>query len=195
VEFDAVVRPKTPRDDVLAFLKGLEQQLESNQVVELYVGGGAAILLAYDGKLSTVDVDFIGQNSGLLRELEKLLGKGSKIHRETQLYLDIVPPGYFPSDMGWRSRTVRVNLPEVPRIKLRVLEIHDLIISKLKRFSDKDRRDVRDLCTRSEVDIDTLRARYRGARLLRDHDEREKMDLNFRVVEVEYLGREPTEFE
>jgi hypothetical protein len=93
VELDVVPRPKTPRDDVLAFLKGLQQQLEPDRQIELYVGGGAAILLAYDGKLSTVDVDFIGQKSGLLLELNKQLGKGSEIHRRTKLYFDVVPPG------------------------------------------------------------------------------------------------------
>ncbi len=190
-----MARSRTPRDDVMSFLKVLEQQLEPNRQVELYVGGGAAILLAYDGTLATVDVDFIGQKSGLLLEMSKLLGKGSETHRKTKLYFDVVPPGLFPSDLGWRNRTIRIDLPQLRNIRLRVLEIHDLIISKLKRFSGKDRRDVRALCNRPEIDIHILRARYREARLLRDHDEREEMDVNFRVVEVEYLGRKPTEFE
>jgi hypothetical protein len=194
-EFDAVARSRTPRGDVISFLKRVEQRLKPNQKVELFVGGGAAILLAYDGMLATVDVDFIGPKSGLLLEMSKLLGKGSEAHRETKLYFDVVPPGLFPSDLGWRNRMIRIDLPQLRNIGLRVLEIHDLIISKLKRFSGKDQRDVRALCNRPEVDIHTLRARYREARLLRDHDEREKMDVNFRVVEVEYLGRKPTEFE
>lgn len=88
-----------------------------------------------------------------------------------------------------------MNVPELRRIKLRVLEVHDLIISKLKRFAGKDRQDVRDLCGRTEVNVETLRSRYREARLLRDYDEREEMDRNFRIVEVEYLGRDPTEFD
>jgi hypothetical protein len=97
--------------------------------------------------------------------------------------------------MGWRNRTIPVNVPELRHIKLRVLEAHDLIISKLKRFAGKDRQDIRALCGRSEVRVETLRSRYREARLLWDYDEREDMDRNFQTVEVEYLGREPTEFE
>ena len=77
------------------FLRGFEQQLEPNRQVELYVGGGAAILLAYDGTLATVDVDFIGPKSGLLLEMSQLLGKGSETHRQTKLYFDVVPPGLF----------------------------------------------------------------------------------------------------
>ncbi len=68
---------KTPRDDVLAFLLGVERHLKPDQHVELYVGGGAA-LLAYDGILATGDVDFIGPKSGLLLEMSQLLGKGSE---------------------------------------------------------------------------------------------------------------------
>jgi hypothetical protein len=195
VEHDTVTRPKTPRDDVLRFLKAVEAQLEPDQELELYLGGGAALILAYDGELATVDVDFIGPKTGRLLELSKLMGKGSEVHAQTELYFDVVPPGLFPSDMGWRRRAIPVELREVQRIRLRALEVHDLIISKLKRFAEKDRRDVRALCNRPDVDVETLRSRYREARLLLDLDERERMDLNFQVVEVEYLGREPSEFE
>ena len=190
-----MAQPKTPRDAVLSFLKSLEEHLDPNREVELFIGGGAAILLAYDGTLATVDVDFIGVKSGLLLEMSELLGKGSEFHRQTKLYFDVIPPGLFPAEMGWRGRAIWVDLPELQCIRLRVLEIHDLIISKLKRFADKDRQDIRTLCNRPDVDVRTLRDRYREARVLRDHDEREEMDLNFRVVEVEYLTEEPTEFE
>ncbi len=191
----AVTGPEKIHAGLLAFLKSLDEHLRQDREIELFLGGGAAILLAYDGKLATVDVDCIGQKSGLLLELSELSKKGSEIHRLTKLYLDVVPPGLFPSDLGWRNRTVPVNVPELRRIKLRVLEVHDLIISKLKRFAGKDRQDVRDLCGRTEVNVETLRSRYREARLLRDYDEREEMDRNFRIVEVEYLGRDPTEFD
>jgi serine/threonine protein kinase len=119
------------------------------------------------------------------------------VRRQLESLSPVAAPSRDISRRIWvrQNRTIPVNLPEIPRIKLRVLEIHDLIISKLKRFSAKDRRDVRALCNRTEADIQTLRDRYRGARLLRDYDEGEKIDLNFRVVEVEYLGREATEFE
>ena len=43
------------------------------------------------------------------RTLWRITGKGSEIHRRTKLYFDVVPPGYFPSDMGWQNRTVPVT--------------------------------------------------------------------------------------
>ncbi len=188
-------KPDSLRPDLLAFLKRLDEHLTSGRKAELYLGGGAAILLAYNGKLATVDVDFIGEESGLLLELSQFAAKGSETHRLTKLYLDIVPPGMFPSDLGWRNRTIPVSAPELQHLNIRVLEIHDLVISKLKRFAGKDRQDVRGLCGRSELNVQTLRARYREARLPSDYHERERMDQNFNVVEVEFLGLEPTVFE
>jgi hypothetical protein len=188
-------KPDNLRRDLLALLKRLDEHLTPGQTAELYLGGGAAILLAYNGKLATVDVDFIGEESGLLLELSQFAAKGSETHRLTKLYLDIVPPGMFPADLGWRNRTIPVSPPELHRLKIRVLEIHDLVISKLKRFAGKDRQDIRGLCGRPELNVQTLRARYREARLLSDYDERERLDQNFNVVEVEFLGLEPTVFE
>jgi hypothetical protein len=75
------------------------------------------------------------------------------------------------------------------------LELHDLILSKLKRFAGKDQEDIRGLCEREEFDIDTLRSRYSGARLRYDHDEREKLDANFRFIETAFLALEPTHFD
>lgn len=189
-----MVQSNRLRDELVAFLRELEAHLGPDQKVELYLGGGAGILLAYDGEIATEDVDFIGEKAGLLLELSELAGKGSEIHRRTNYYMDTVPPGTFPQDWGWRERAVAVVVPELQRISLWVLEIHDLIISKLRRFEDKDREDIRRLCSRPELEVETLRARYRHARLLRDYDERERLDNNFNTVEVEFLGRDATEF-
>jgi hypothetical protein len=65
----------------------------------------------------------------------------------------------------------------------------------LKRFSPKDREDIRHLSGRAEIDLETLRGRYRGARLLFDYDQRERLDINFHLVETEFLGAEPSTFE
>ena len=82
-------------------------------------------------------------------------------------------------------------MPHLKHIKLKVLELHDLILSKLKRFGSGDREDIRTLCDRAELDITTLRKRYSLARQFYDYDEREKLDKNFQLVEVEFLGEQP----
>jgi hypothetical protein len=177
------------------FLARLAERVPSNEKTVLYLGGGAAILLVYDGQLRTDDVDLIGERTGLLKRLSEEAGKGSELHRATDYYLDIVPPGLFPQEWGWRSRTTRLELPGLQHIELRVLELHDLILSKLKRFAGKDQEDIRGLCEREEFDIDILRSRYTGARLPYDHDEREKLDANFRFIETAFLALEPTHWD
>jgi hypothetical protein len=81
-----VVQSNRLRDELVAFLRELDAHLGPDQKVELYLGGGAGILLAYGGEIATEDVDFIGEKAGLLLELSELAGKGSEIHRRTNYY-------------------------------------------------------------------------------------------------------------
>jgi hypothetical protein len=177
------------------FLIRLGERFPADAKTALYMGGGAAILLLYEGQLRTDDVDLIGEKTGLLKRLSEDAGKGSELHRTTGYYLDIVPPGKFPQEWGWRSRAKSVELQGLEHIELRVLELHDLILSKLKRFAGKDQEDIRALCERREFEVETLRSRYTQARLRYDYDEREKLDANFRFIETEFLAHEPTDFE
>ncbi len=158
------------------------------------MGGGAAILLAYDGTVATVDIDLIGEKVGLLLHLSGLAPKGSALHRLTHLYCDVVPPGLFPSEFGWRSRAIAIDLPELSHLRIRVLEIHDLILSKLKRFSPKDREDIRHLSGRTQV-TSVPCGNAIAMRDFLDYDQREKLDSNFNLVETEFLGAEPSSFE
>lgn len=41
-------------------------------------------------------------------------------------------------------------------MKLKVLELHDLVLSKLSRFAGKDREDITWLCERPEFDVGTF---------------------------------------
>jgi hypothetical protein len=68
------------------------------------------------------------------------------------------------------------------------------IPSKVKRFNAKDEQDIEWLCYREELDVAALRARYRMARQLLDHDEKEACDRHFNHIEVEFLGLSPTVF-
>lgn len=185
---------KIPRN-LLVLLQKLDEHLAGEDRTELLVGGAGALLLAYDGQLATGDVDFIGERTGVLLELSELAAKNSEIHRLTDYYVDIVPPGWFPNAPGWLGRAVEVHVAGLTHIDLRVLEIHDLILSKLKRFGSGDREDIRSLCDRPELDVDTLRKRYEQARQPYDHDEREQLDKNFQLVEVEFLAQKPSNFD
>lgn len=185
---------KANRSNLRIFLGTLDNHLAGDDRVELYLGGAGAILLAYGGQVATEDLDFIGEESGLLLELSQLAGKDSDVHRLTNYYLDILPPGRFPSAMGWKERTIPVKVAGLRHIELRVLEVHDLIVSKLKRFGSQDQENIRTLCDHPEFDASFLLERYREARKFYDYDQQEKLDGNFNLVETEFLQREPTVF-
>lgn len=125
----------------------------------------------------------------------EIAGKDSDLHRETDYYLDIVPPALFPQEWGWRKRALGLETLGLNHIELKVLGLHDLILSKLKRFAGKDQDDIRGLCDLEPFRIDTLRSRYRNARQTFDFDEQEKLDRNFRFVETEFLALEPSQFD
>jgi hypothetical protein len=75
-------------------------------------------------------VDLIGEKTGLLKRLGEEVDKGSEVHRETDYSLDVVPPVLYPQEWGWRSRAWSMVLPGLEHVALRVLEIHDLVLSK-----------------------------------------------------------------
>jgi len=183
-----------PRN-LLVFLQMLDEYLVDEGRVQLLIGGASALVLAYDGQLATRDLDVIGERTGVLLALSERMGSGSEAHRLTGYYLDVVPPGWFPNAPGWRARAVPVPVPGLQHIELKVLEVHDLILSKLKRFGSGDRDDIRSLCDRAEFDVEILKERYQQARQLYDRDEEEKLDENFRFVEIEFLGEEPSHFD
>lgn len=186
------MQPNIP-SNLRTFLQELDKHVAGK--TELLVGGAGALLLAYDPAVGTQDIDFIGERTGDLLRLSEVAGKDSEIHRRTHYYVDIVPPGWFPNLPGWGARAILVNVAGLMHISLRVLELHDLILSKLKRFGSGDRQDIRSLCNRDDFDVTTLRERYEQARLLHDFDEREKLDEIFQIVEVEFLGEQPSRFD
>ena len=59
--------PIDPRaiEQLLEFLKAIDEHLNEDSKLEMFVGGGAAILLAYDGEIATDDVDLIAVRKDL----------------------------------------------------------------------------------------------------------------------------------
>jgi hypothetical protein len=57
--------------DLIGFMKKIEAQVPRTGKTLFYIGGGAALLLAYEGPLATEDVDFIGVKERLLKILHQ----------------------------------------------------------------------------------------------------------------------------
>ena len=166
----------------------------------LYLSGGAAVVLCYGGAEKTKDVDAVGPKDAALEALEAFAGRNSEVHRKTGLYFECVPPLYaaaggIPGALAERAAAVELGI-ELKAIELRALEIHDLIVSKIRRLGAKDREDIRLLTQHPDFDADTLIDRYAQAREWTRMDEAllEQDDANFNSILTAVLGLQAREW-
>jgi hypothetical protein len=69
----------------------------------------------------------------------------------------------------------------------------DLVLSKLSRYNNRDREDIRFLLTRHNIEPHKLIAYYRSARVYYAGN-LQTLDTTFNIVLKEYFGLEPRAF-
>ncbi len=185
---------------IVALLTAIDEALAADArggTLDMYLIGRAAMVWLYGSIETTTAIDILrpAGNEELVKRAETLFGKGTDEANKHGLYLEMVLPAY--TTMGnYTARAIRI---EGPWSVLRVfrLDPHDLIISKLRRFSPKDRQDIRELCDRKQIDPDKLE-RILGEAIQfyceKDGDEyNDRPFANLRVVQ-KYLRGEIREF-
>jgi hypothetical protein len=85
------------------------------------------------------------------------------MHRRHRLYVDLVPPGlpFLPQGPAWRL--VETLNKSLRHFELSVLDVTDVIVSKLKRFSASDVSDIEAMIDRGLVSHGVLLDRFRSA--------------------------------
>jgi hypothetical protein len=143
------------------------QRTESPQdKIRLRLIGSAALMLQTDYERGTKDSDVLETaqlTEGLQARLLELAGKGTDLHVRHKIYLDIVQ-GSLPF------------LPQVPlchplsalnqslqHFEVEVLDIVDVVVSKLKRFNPNDVSDIHAMVDRDLVDHGRLIQRFEAA--------------------------------
>ncbi|MEE9393278.1 MAG: DUF6036 family nucleotidyltransferase [Planctomycetota bacterium] len=115
---------------------------EQRSPLNLYLMGGAAVLMQFGGALTTKDVD-VSVTSTERDQLEQALGDfmcgGSKVS-SNGVYLDLIGDSFPP--MPWLFRERSTLDREVALVKIWRLHPVDMVLSKIRRFSAKDRRDI-----------------------------------------------------
>jgi hypothetical protein len=163
------------REDLLAFLGAIDSELmqhaRAGETLDLYLLGRSALILGYGAPLMTKDVDVVDDfRSRLLIIAVGAFGKDHSRVPARRFYLETVSSGLPPLPAGYRGRCV-----DVPGrwqiIRPKRLEAHDLIVTKLRRFHQGDREDIRILCDTGDVEASILRERFDSAYLFSDRDD------------------------
>lgn len=161
-------------ENVLAFLGAVDAELvrhaNEGETLDLHLLGRSALILGYGVQLMTRDVDIVDvADSRLLGIAMGIFGKGNPGHTLYQFYLETVPTGLPPLPIGYQRRCV--DIPGCWRIiRPKLPEAHDLVVTKLTRFHQGDREDIRILCDTGEVEGVILRERFDLAHAFSDRD-------------------------
>jgi hypothetical protein len=140
------------KSEVEAFLHAVDDELvksaSAGERLDVYLLGRAALILHYGVNLATKDVDLVtrGEVPRLQRQALDLFGLGTPSARRWGLYLEPVPEGLPPVPASYRRLSMEVA-GTWKVLQPRLLDPHDLAITKLKRFHAGDREDLQILCS------------------------------------------------
>lgn len=142
-----------PLNPVETFLHAIDASwtLTTPEPVVLRVLGSAALFLQTQYSRGTKDTDVI-EASDLSNEVKEHLraiaGQQSALFQQHRLYVDIVSQNIpmLPNPPTWRSHDI-----STVNFRVEVLDIHEVVVSKLKRWNSSDRDDARAMVEGSHV--------------------------------------------
>ena len=141
----------------VAFLKEVDGLLGGP--VELHCLGGFVLAVAYGLPRPTADVDYITAiPSDVVTDLEGIAGRGSALARKHGLYFQHVTVADVPED--YEGRLTQLFPGEFSRLRVRALDVHDLVLAKLVRNSPVDLEDAKFLADTGNLNEKVLRERY-----------------------------------
>jgi hypothetical protein len=153
------------REQILGLLKELDNALakhvEQNHRLEMYLIGRGSLALRLELQITTDDLDMVQMSKpqdplSLEEKALELFGEGTTNAQRLGLYLQRVPAGLPPIPHWFKKRCT--DVPGDWRIILpKLLELHDFAVTKLKRFSAKDREDLKIMCDHNCLTPEGLR--------------------------------------
>ena len=152
-------------DDFLTDLDRRWSPTGSEKIV-LHVIGSTALMLRTGYERGTKDSDVLetaALTDDIKDRLRALAGKDTALHARHGLYLDIVSQAipFLP------QRPLLHPLPKLNatlrHFSVEVLDVVDVVVTKLKRFNSADASDIKAMVDRSLVDHRTLVERFRSA--------------------------------
>lgn len=151
-------------DDFFADLDR-EWGLPGETTIPLHIIGSAALMLQTNYERGTKDADVLELqelSAPIVAELKRLAGPKTRIHQRHRIYLDIVAGGlpFLPQKPTWHPCNPATPLST---FELHILDVVDVVVSKLKRFNADDRGDIDAMIKRGAVAHDALLERFNKA--------------------------------
>lgn len=185
-------------EELFEFLRDIDSRFDGENLkhkITLYVLGGAAAVIAYGSRRGTEDIDAWLEDKRLSEKLRKLAGKDSDLAKKHAVYFQPANTSLMLiEEPEWRDRSVEILKGRLKHFKIMAVGKEDLILSKLSRYNDRDREDIRFLAEERKVDVKKLIAYYRAAR---DYyvGHKPTLDVTFNVILEEHFGHKPLKFE
>jgi hypothetical protein len=138
---------------------------DGREKIVLKLIGSAALMLQTNYVRVTKDADVLQVEPltpELCGRLEKLAGRGSDLDRRHNMYLEFVSPGlpFLPRGPKWRDLA---GIDQFEHFHLQALDIVDVVVSKLARFSANDVQDIDAMIAQGLVPHSALIERFRAA--------------------------------
>jgi hypothetical protein len=172
------------KEDLLRFIDAADAKIDFAAPVDIYLVGGAALLLAYGSTYGTKDIDLIGrEDDANLRRLAALFPERSGAGGALDFSLHHVNEAIPRLHPIYRQRARVIEPGRWLKLRVFVLDPMDLVLSKLQRFSPTDRRDIRHLCTAVHQEIDPAEL-ARRLQEMGDWDEDDFERFNGRLLRV-----------
>ncbi|MFO0967908.1 MAG: DUF6036 family nucleotidyltransferase [Gemmataceae bacterium] len=135
---------KTEPDEIRQFLEELSRGVR--QDLRLNVAGSIALILPGFLVRHTEDIDIVGDVPEIIRNNHRLL---DELKKSYGLQIGHVQTHYFPS--GWESRVHSFGV--FGPVKVYLLDVYDVFLSKLFSARRKDQEDLRVLAPQLEKDL------------------------------------------
>ncbi|MBK9069398.1 MAG: hypothetical protein IPL79_00080 [Myxococcales bacterium] len=144
--------PRFGYDELQRFLRQLDAALTAEAKVVLI--GGASAALAYHVTAVTRDVDAYGTLPAAVRRAIDRVNAA----REVPIPVSSTPIAEVP--YNYEARLVQILPSELIRLRVYVLERHDLVLSKVVRWDEGDERHVQEMHAISPLSYDVLTKRF-----------------------------------
>lgn len=140
---------KEIKDPWLSLLRDLDEAL--TEPVEVHLLGGFVLSVLWDLPRPTGDIDFIEIRPGKASEtVLGLAGQGTALADKYRVHFQRVGVAIVPDE--YESRLTDITPTALRNLRLKALDPHDIVLSKLSRNTPSDGSDVEFLARKGVLD-------------------------------------------